>query len=254
MGDTVLEAPGRWVAETAAGRAGMNRLFTWASMVIGVYLLCCRYLVGGSAGAVWSAYLAGSVILVAGVFALALPRARGVLAIRILSGAWLLASPFVFGFGGAAAASAWVAGTLLVGTGEPRRALFALAAAARVALLTHGVKTLSPCQVSSARCHDTPPEPEFLARRIVECSAQIRATMLGDPSDTDAEICLTGYRSCVDDMVTLAALVAEERARSGALRRFRLRMIRSEASYSLARARETLPDTAGAARAPRVRP
>ena len=232
----------------------MNRPSTWASLAIGVYLLLCRFLVGGSAEAMWSAYLTGSVVVLAGAFALALPRARGVFAVRIFSGAWLLLSPFVLAFGGAAAASAWVAGALLVGTGEPRRLLFALAAAARVALLTHGVRTLTPCQVSSARCRDAPPEPEFLGRRIVECSAQIRATMLADPSGTDAEVCLAGYRSCVEDMVTLAALVAEERAKAGALRRFRLRMVRSEAANSLARARETLPDTAGAARAPYARP
>ncbi len=213
-------------------------------MAIGAYLLCCRHLVGGSAEAVWSAYLAGSVVLVAGAFALALPRARGVFAIRILSGTWLLASPFVLGFGDLPATGAWVAGALLVGTGEPLRALFALAAAARVALLTHGVRPLSPCQVSSGRCRDASPEPEVLRRRIVECSAQIRAAMLEHPSETDAELCLTGYRSCVEDTVMLVALVAEERPRSGALRRLRLRMVRSEASNSLARAREALPDAA----------
>ena len=215
-------------------------------MAVGAYLLCCRYLVGGSTEAVWSAYLAGSVVLVAGAFALALPRARGVFALRILSGAWLLASPFVLGFGGAPAAGAWIAGALLVGTGEPLRALFALAAAARVALLTHGVRTLSPCQVSSGRCRDASPEPEVLRRKIVECSAQIRATMSEEPSEIDAEICLTGYRSCVEDMVTLAALVAAERPKAGALRRLRLRMVKTEASNSLARAREALPDAADA--------
>lgn len=215
-------------------------------MAVGAYLLCCRYLVGGSAEAVWSAYLAGSVVLVSGAFALALPRARGVFAIRILSGAWLLASPFVLGFGGAPAAGAWVAGALLVGTGEPLRALFALAAAARVALLTHGVRTLSPCQVSSGRCRDASPEPEVLRRKIVECSVQIRATTSEEPSEIDAEICLTGYRSCVEDMVTLAALVAAERPKAGALRRVRLRMVKTEASNSLARAREALPDATDA--------
>ena len=159
---------------------------TWASMAVGVYLLCCRYLVGGSAEAVWSAYLVGSVVLLANAFAIALPRTPWVLAIRMLSGAWLLASPVVLGFGGAPAAGAVIAGALLVVAGEPLRFLFALSASARVVLLVHGVRTLSPREVSFARDAAGSPEPEMLGRRIVECCSQIRATMLDRPSKTEA--------------------------------------------------------------------
>ena len=222
----------------------MNRLATWASMAVGVYLLCCRYLVGGPAEAIWSTYLAGAAVLVAGAFAIALPSPRWALAVRMLSGAWLLASPFALGFGGVPAASALIAGALLLATGEPRRALFDLAGAARIALLVHGMKALSPLQVSSVRCRHAPTEPEALARRIVECSFQIRATMLESPSETEIESCLVGYKSCADDMVTLAAMVAKEHPKSGAMRRLKLRMVRGEALHSLARAREALPDRA----------
>lgn len=217
-------------------------------MAVGVYLLCCRYFVGGSAEAVWSAYLAGTAVLVAGAFALALPWTRWVLAARLLSGAWLLASPFVLGFGGAAAASATVAGALLVAAGEPSRVLFALSAPARLALLMYGVRTISPREVSSARASVGSPEPELLGRRIVECCSQIRATMLACPSRTETEGCLAGYGSCVGDMVTLAAMVAKERAKSGPLRRLKLRMVKGEAFHSLARVREVLQDAAGTAR------
>lgn len=217
-------------------------------MAIGVYLLCCRFLVGGSTVAVWSAYLAGSAVLVAGAFAISLPQARWVFAIRILSGTWLVASPFVLGFGGVPAVGALIAGALLVATGEPLRALLGLAASARVALLVYGLKTLSPRQVSSVRCRCASPGPELLARRIVECSSQIRVTMLEDPSEDEIETCIVGYRSCVNDMVTLAAMVAEEREKSGPLRRLKLRIVRGEALHSLARAREALPDAVGTAR------
>jgi hypothetical protein len=217
-------------------------------MAIGVYLICSRFLVGGSAVAVWSAYLAGSAVLVAGTLAISLPQARWVFAIRILSGTWLVGSPFALGYGGVPAASALIAGALLVVTGEPLRALFGLAASARAALLVYDLKTLSPHQVSSFQGRCASPGPELLARRIVECSSQIRVTMLEDPSEDEIETCIVGYRSCVDDMVTLAAMVGEEREKSGPLRRLKLRMVRGEALHSLACARETLRDAVGTAR------
>lgn len=224
----------------------MNRPSTWASLAIGVYLLLCRFLVGGSAEAIWSAYLTGSIVLLTGAFALALPRMRGVFAVRIVSGAWLLLSPFVLAFGGAAAVSAWVAGALLVATGEPLRALFAFAASARIVLLAYGLKALSPHHVSSVRCRHVPPEAELLGRRIVECCVQIRATMLEDPSETEIEACSLGYRACAEDMVTLTALIALERPKAGVLRRLRLWAIKGEAREALVRAQETLPNARSA--------
>jgi hypothetical protein len=185
---------------------------------------------------------------VAGAFAISLPHARWVFAIRILSGTWLVASPFVLGFGGLPAASALIAGVLLVATGEPLRALFGLAASARVALLVYDLKTLSPRQVSSFQGRCASPGPELLARRIVECSSQIRATMLEDPSEDEIKTCIVGYRSCVNDMVTLVAMVAQERPKSGVLRRLKLRMARGEARHALACAREGLRDAVGTAR------
>jgi hypothetical protein len=197
--------------------------------------------------AVWSAYLAGSALLVAGAFAISLPHARWVFAIRILSGTWLVASPFMLGFGGLPAASALIAGALLVATGEPLRALFGLASA-RVALLVYDLKTLSPRQVSSFQGRCASPGPELLARRIVECSSQIRATMLEDPSEDEIKTCIVGYRSCVNDMFTLVAMVAQERPKSRVLRRLKLRMVRGEALHALACAREGLRDAVGTAR------
>jgi hypothetical protein len=49
-------------------------------------------------------------------------------------------------------------------------------------------------------------------------------------------------------MVTLAAMVAEERAKAGPLRRVKLRMVKGEALHSLARVREVLQDAAGTGR------
>jgi hypothetical protein len=83
--------------------------------------------------------------------------------------------------------------------------------------------------------------PERLCRHIVECSYEIRRTLLGQTSGVEVGMCVLGYRACLNSGITLNRLIDKELPESGPLRRLRLEMIRRQAAHSLARAREVIP-------------
>jgi putative transposon-encoded protein len=84
-------------------------------------------------------------------------------------------------------------------------------------------------------------QPERLCRHIVECSYEIRRTLLGQTSGVEVGKCLLGYRACVNDSITLNRLIDKELPDSGPFRRLRLEFIRRQAAHSLARTREVIP-------------
>jgi hypothetical protein len=91
--------------------------------------------------------------------------------------------------------------------------------------------------------------PRELSRRIVERADEIHRTLLESPSEVQVEMCALGYRTCVNDMITLTHLVNEESKTAGPIKRLRLRAARRRATDSLFVVREAMPP--GALRATR---
>lgn len=90
---------------------------------------------------------------------------------------------------------------------------------------------------------------EGLSGSIVERATEIRRTLAESPSEIRIEMCTLGYRTCVNDMITLTHLANEELPNAGVLRRFKLRRARKKATDALAEVRDALPP--GALRATR---
>jgi hypothetical protein len=119
-----------------------------------------------------------------------------------------------------------------------------------VALLLHYVagnpgyraRRLSPEAIVGHRTREREADtPEELSRRIVERADEIHRTLLESPSEVQVEMCALGYRTCVNDMITLTHLINEESKSTGPIRRLRLRAARRHATDSLSIAREAMP-------------
>ncbi len=91
--------------------------------------------------------------------------------------------------------------------------------------------------------------PEELSRSIVERASEIRRTLAEEYSEIRVEMCILGYRACVNDMITLTHLANEELPNAGLIKRMKLRRARKKATDALVEAREALPP--GALRATR---
>ncbi len=83
--------------------------------------------------------------------------------------------------------------------------------------------------------------PEQLRWHLVECSYEIRRTLLEQTSGAEVRTCVLGYRACLNGGIALNRLIDKELPGSGLLRRLRLEMLRRQAAHSLARAREVIP-------------
>jgi len=83
--------------------------------------------------------------------------------------------------------------------------------------------------------------PERLCRHIIECSYEIRRTLLGQTSGVEVRMCILGYRACLNGGITLNRLINKELPESGLLRRLRLKIARRQVTHSLLRVREVLP-------------
>lgn len=116
--------------------------------------------------------------------------------------------------------------------------------------LSYEVRNISPQQITSYAHHHPPVvSPEDLSRTIVERTTEIRRTLLSAPSEIQIEMCTLGYRTCVNDMITLTHLANEELPTANFFRRLMLRRARRRATEALATTREALPP--GALRATR---
>ena len=83
--------------------------------------------------------------------------------------------------------------------------------------------------------------PAQLCWHLVECSYEIRRTLLGQTSGVEVGMCVLGYRTCLNGGIRLNRLIDKELPESGPVRRLRLEMIRRQTAHSLARAREVVP-------------
>ena len=86
--------------------------------------------------------------------------------------------------------------------------------------------------------------PEELSHRIAERADEIHRTLLQSPSEIQVEMCVLGYRACVNDMITLTHLINEETKNVGPIRRLKLHAARRRATDSLSGVREALPPSA----------
>ncbi len=101
---------------------------------------------------------------------------------------------------------------------------------------------LSPDRITNYTPRELPvASPERLSQSLVERAAEIRRVLQGSPSEVQVEMCTLGYRTCVNDMITLTHLVNEELANAGFLRRIKLTRARKRATDALAGARKSLP-------------
>jgi hypothetical protein len=112
------------------------------------------------------------------------------------------------------------------------------------------MRTISPEEIAEHE-HRPPSEdsPEELSHSIVERATEIRRTLAEEPSEIRVEMCTLGYKTCVNDMITLTHLTNEELPNAGLLKRMQLRRARKKATDALAEARNALPP--GALRATR---
>lgn len=123
--------------------------------------------------------------------------------------------------------------------------------------LSKGTRSLSPESIAGYR----PPEeiagtgklgeqsPHELSRSIVERSDEIRRTLSESPSEIQVEMCAIGYRSCVNDMISLTHKISAATTGANFVEKLRLRADRRRATDSLAKTRQALPP--GALRATR---
>jgi hypothetical protein len=104
------------------------------------------------------------------------------------------------------------------------------------------VRRLSPEVITGSRPR-VPGDltPEELSRTIVERAGEIQRTLEGHPSEVRIEMCALGYRTCVNDMITLSHLTREALSTANPLRRIRLNRARRRATEALAAVREALP-------------
>jgi hypothetical protein len=215
-----------------------------ATVLLGAYLFVAPWVFGTSEDKVSSAnaWIAGACLVMA---ALRAPMMSGLLTTgltKIALGAWLLASPFVLGFAGSGAAwSAWIAGALIVALAGTLSLAFDFLSWLHVQELRYQARNIALGKLVRYGGPEHPIGPGQLCWHIVECSYQIRQTLLERTSEVEVGMCVLGYRACVHDSITLNRLIDKELPESGLLRRLRLKIARRQVARSLALAREVLP-------------
>jgi hypothetical protein len=216
----------------------------WVTVLLGAYLFVAPWILGtsGDRASSANAWIVGACIVAATLRVPVVSGPRAAELIRVGLGAWLLASPFALGFAGSSAAwNAWIVGTLILTLADTLSLAFDFLSWIHVHELRYQVCTITPERLIRFPAPDQPIGPEQLCWQIVECSYEIRRTLLGQTSGAEVGMCLLGYRACVDKRIALDRLIDKELPESGPVRRLRLEMIRRQAAHSLARAREVIP-------------
>jgi hypothetical protein len=216
----------------------------WATVSVGAYLFIAPWILGASGNKASSvnAWIVGACIVAATLRVPVVSGPRAAALIRVGLGAWLLASPLALGFAGSGAAwSAWIVGALILALADTLSLAFDFLSWMHAQKLRYQAHRISPekhCRYGEREEHMP---PERLCRHLVECSYEIRRTLLGQTSGVEVGMCVLGYRACLNSGITLNRLIDKELPESGPLRRLRLEMIRRQAAHSLARAREVIP-------------
>jgi hypothetical protein len=216
----------------------------WTTLLLGAYLFIAPWIFGtlGDEASSANAWIVGTCIVVATLRVPIVSGPRAAELIKVGLGAWLLASPFALGFAGFAAAwNAWVVGALILTLADTLSLAFDFLSWLHAQKLCYQARRISPEKLLRYGEQEGPMSPEQLCWHLVECSREIRRTLLGQTSGVEVGMCILGYRACLNDSITLNRLIDKELPESGPIRRLRLEMIRRQAAHSLARAREVIP-------------
>ena len=215
-----------------------------ATVLLGVYLFLAPWIfdVSEDRASSANAWIVGACIVVAtlGMPITSAPRAAEL--VKMGLGVWLLASPLALGFAGSGAAwNAWIVGVLIFALADTPSLAFDFLSWLHVHELRYQVCTITPESLIRCGEPERPIGPEQLCWHIVECSYQIRRTLLGQTSGGEVKMCILGYRACVNKSIMLNRLIDKELPESGPARWLRLKMARRQAARSLSRVREVLP-------------
>ncbi len=217
----------------------------WATVLLGTYLFTAPWIFGTSGDETSSAnaWIVGACIVAATLRVPIVSGPRAAELIRVGLGAWLLASPFALGFAGSGPAwNAWIVGILILALADTLSLAFDFLSWIHAQRLRYQARRISPEKLLLRYGErEEHMHPEQLCRHIVECSYEIRRTLLGRTSGVEVGMCILGYRACLNDDVTLHRLINKELPESGLLRRWRLKIARRQAARALSRTREVLP-------------
>ena len=216
----------------------------WATVVLGAYLFLAPWIFGtsGDEASSANAWIVGACIAAATLRVPIVSDSRIAELIEVGLGVWLLASPFALGFAGSGAAwNAWILGALIVALADTPSLAFDFLSWIDAQKLRYEVRKISPEKLLWYGEREEHMHPERLCRHIVECSYEIRRTLLKRTSGVEVGMCVLGYRASVNGGITLNRLIDKELPDSGLLRRLRLEIARRQAARSLSRVREVLP-------------
>jgi hypothetical protein len=216
----------------------------WATVMLGAYLFITPWVFGtsGDGPSAANAWIVGACIVVATLRVPIVSGARAAEQIRVGLGAWLLVSPFALGFAGSGAArNAWIVGALVLTLADILSLAFDFLSWIHAQKLRYRARRMSPEKLLRYGDREEHMPPERLCWHIVECSYEIRRTLLGQTSGVKVSMCLLGYLTCLNDGIRLNRLIDKELPESGLVRRLRLKVARRQAARSLARTREVIP-------------
>jgi len=216
----------------------------WATVLLGAYLFIAPWIFGtsGDEASSANAWIVGACIVAAMLRVPIVYGQRATEPIKFGLGTWLLASPFALGFAGSSAAwNAWIVGTLILMLADTLSLAFDFLSWIHAQKLGYQARRISPEKLLRYGEPEEDMYPERLCRHILECSYEIRRTLLGPTSGVEVGMCLLGYRACVNDGIMLNRLIDKELPESDPVRRLRLAIIRRQAAHSLKRASEVIP-------------
>jgi hypothetical protein len=216
----------------------------WTTVFLGTYLFTAPWIFGtsGDEASSANAWIVGACIAVATLRVPVVLGPRAAELIKVGLGAWLLVSPVALGFAGSGAAwNAWIVGALILALADTLILAFDFLSWIHAQRLRYQARRISPEKLLRNGGQEEHEHPERLCRHIVECSYEIRRTLLGQTSGAEVGMCILGYRACLNGGITLNRLINKELPESGSLRRLRLKIARRQVAHSLLRVREVLP-------------
>lgn len=212
--------------------------------MLGAYLFLAPWIFGtsGDGASSANAWIVGACIIVATARVPIVSEVQAAELIKVGLGAWLLVSPLALGFSESGAAwNAWIVGALILALADTLSLAFDFSSWIHAHKLRYQARKISPGKVLWYGEREEHMHPERLCQHIVECSYEVRRTLLGQTTGVEAGMCILGYRACLNGSITLNRLIDNELPESGLIRRLRLKIARRQVARSLSRVREVLP-------------
>ncbi|MDQ3911200.1 MAG: SPW repeat protein [Actinomycetota bacterium] len=216
----------------------------WMIVFLGAYLFTAPWIFGVSGAEASSVndWIVGACIVVTTLRVPIVSGPRVAERIKVGLGTWLLVSPVALGFAGSGAAwDTWIVGALIIALADTLILAFDFLGWIHAQRLRYQARMISPEKLLRYGEREEHMHPERLCRHIVECSYEIRRSLLGQKSGVEAGMCIRGYRACLNGGITLNRLIYKELPEYGLLRRLRLKIARRQVVHSLSRVREVLP-------------